>query len=86
MHGQGIYILPDQLERYEGHFKNNLRHGHGVYSYKNGNRHTGVWVDGRREGQGTHRYKETSEEYKGMWKDGLRHGQGHYTHFNGDVY
>ena len=50
MEGFGTYNY-ENGEYYIGHFKNNLRHGQGIYYYKNGKiKYDGEWINNKREG------------------------------------
>lgn len=59
--------------------------GKGTFTYTNGNKYTGDWVDGRYYGQGTFSRKDGSS-YTGAWVDNKYDGQGTYTWPSGNKY
>eukprot|EP01101_Sappina_pedata_P003226 TRINITY_DN1344_c0_g1_i1.p1 TRINITY_DN1344_c0_g1~~TRINITY_DN1344_c0_g1_i1.p1 ORF type:complete len:974 (-),score=262.23 TRINITY_DN1344_c0_g1_i1:154-3075(-) len=59
---------------YDGAWKDNLRHGEGIYKNALGT-YEGFWKSGRRSGQGSMRYTNGSL-YSGSWENDLPHGQG----------
>jgi hypothetical protein len=83
MHGVGSYhysstaIAGDAKiqSKYEGDFKENLRHGDGTYVLPDGSVYTGQWRDGMMSGRGVFTWPDGSL-YEGDWKDGKRHGLG----------
>ena len=36
---------------YEGNFKDGIYHGKGIYIFKNGDKHEGEWIYGKRNGK-----------------------------------
>lgn len=60
-------------------------HGFGTYSYVDGNRYEGQWMDGIRQGKGTWSYVN-GDIYVGDWANGHKHGFGSWTLTNGDRY
>lgn len=62
-----------------------MRHGRGLYVFKNGARYLGDWRCGQKVGFGKFFYPDGST-YKGQWKRDARHGNGVYTYQNGDTY
>lgn len=69
---------------YEGQFKNNFRHGRGVYKWNNGESYEGGWVQGKKEGQGTLTFLN-GNKYIGAFKNGNREGKGIEYDKNGNV-
>jgi hypothetical protein len=70
---------------YEGNYFENVKHGMGVYRYRDGNRvFEGRYVMGQRV-DGKMTYGDGSS-YKGQWYDGKRHGRGTYRFEDGSVY
>lgn len=86
MHGAGVYCYHDKINnkrmldiagecRYEGEFKENFRHGTGMYVLPDGSVYTGQWREGFMNGRGLFKWPDGSV-YDGEWKDGKRHGLG----------
>jgi hypothetical protein len=79
MHGRGSYYYYDALNneketsKYVGEFKENLRHGRGVYTLPDGSIYDGEWRENNPNGWGLFRWPDGSE-YQGPWKDGKRNG------------
>ena len=61
-------------ERYEGQYKDNKRHGHGVYEYGCGDRYEGHWKDGEKHGHGVHECA-SGARCEGHWDDGRPQGR-----------
>lgn len=59
--------------------------GTGTYIYKNLNKYTGKWQDGKRHGRGSFYYID-GEQYSGNWQEDRRHGEGSYTYISGNRY
>jgi len=59
--------------------------GRGQYTYKNGDRYDGDWVDDKRHGHGVY-YVANGDRYDGDFVDGKYHGHGVYYFANGDRY
>lgn len=71
----------DLLEEYEdgfyiGEFEGKMRHGKGVYNYKDGSRYWGSWKNDLKCGVGIQIDHPTKEGYFGQWKKGKHHGRG----------
>ena len=60
---------------YIGQWKDDKRHGYGVFHSAVEGIYEGYWVNGLREGQGKMSYR-TGDVYEGNWKRDLFHGQG----------
>jgi hypothetical protein len=79
MQGQGTYYYYDALNnkketsKYTGEFKENLRHGIGIYTLPDGSIYDGEWRENNPNGWGLFRWPDGSE-YQGPWKDGKRNG------------
>jgi len=65
----------DVQSRYEGDFRENLRHGNGIYVLQDGSVYEGTWREGMMHGRGVFNWSDGSV-YEGEWKDGRRHGAG----------
>ena len=62
-----------------------LRHGPGEIIWENGDRYSGNFFNGNRDGEGTLWFADKSE-YSGSWSCNLMHGRGTRRFSNGDVY
>ena len=51
-------------------------HGKGVYTWPDGNRYTGEYVNGKKEGWGVYTYSN-GKEFEGTWKNGKQEGYGY---------
>lgn len=59
--------------------------GEGTYTWSDGRKYVGEWLDGKMHGQGTYTRPDGSV-YVGEWKNGECHGQGTYTTPDGSEY
>jgi hypothetical protein len=59
-------------------------HGHGTYTYDDGNVYVGEYKDDKRSGHGTYTYA-SGNVYVGEYKDDKRNGHGTYTFASGRV-
>lgn len=83
--GTGTY-LHEAGERYDGEWKNGLRHGKGIQYYPNGQlKYDGEFNEGRREGKGTYYFKN-GDRYSGGFKENKMNGKGTYHYANGDKF
>jgi len=90
----GLKMDGDQFltgDVYVGDWEDNLKHGFGTQTWKNGEKYEGGWVHGKRQGKGTHWVKRSSggklrKLYTGDWVDNRMHGLGIYYYDNGDKY
>eukprot|EP00199_Chlamydomonas_sp_CCMP681_P005883 CAMPEP_0119101646 /NCGR_PEP_ID=MMETSP1180-20130426/641_1 /TAXON_ID=3052 ORGANISM="Chlamydomonas cf sp, Strain CCMP681" /NCGR_SAMPLE_ID=MMETSP1180 /ASSEMBLY_ACC=CAM_ASM_000741 /LENGTH=247 /DNA_ID=CAMNT_0007085797 /DNA_START=75 /DNA_END=818 /DNA_ORIENTATION=+ len=76
-------------ERYQGEWRNNLRHGKGTVIYKNGDKYEGDWSSGLRHGLGTlwiYKGGKYLVRYNGEWRDDSPNGHGTYFEDNKDTY
>lgn len=62
-----------------------MRHGKGIFQFKNGARYEGTWKNGLKHGTGKFNYPDGSW-YWGCWKENKKRGFGKYCYANGDVY
>eukprot|EP00913_Durusdinium_trenchii_P025110 g23570.t1 len=70
--GYNYKVFPDG-SRYEGQWKDGLKHGKGRFTYPDGDVYDGVWQDGKAHGHGTYTSKQS--KYVGDWQSDLKHGQ-----------
>lgn len=55
--------------------------GSGTFSWPDGRKYEGDYVDDKKEGQGIF-YWPDGRKYEGGWKNGKQHGKGYYTSAN----
>jgi hypothetical protein len=67
----------NEVESYDGGWKNDQYHGKGTLKYANGNVHSGEWKNGKRHGKGTLKYANGAE-CEGVWADDKMVGEGNY--------
>jgi DNA polymerase III epsilon subunit family exonuclease len=74
--GTKIWKLKDKSidARYEGQFKDGLRHGHGLLNYSNGSIFDGNWDEDKRSGYGVLTWPN-GDQYKGDWSNGKMTGK-----------
>lgn len=66
-------------DRYEGEWKDGMRHGQGSYSCKStGGKYEGLYEKDQKSGKGKYTYSN-GDWYEGDWLEGLREGDGVYT-------
>eukprot|EP00438_Fugacium_kawagutii_P033875 Skav201120 [mRNA] locus=scaffold185:476810:491022:- [translate_table: standard] len=70
--GYNYKVFPDG-SRYEGQWKDGLKHGKGRFIYPDGDVYDGEWQDGKAHGHGTYTSKQS--KYVGDWQSDLKHGQ-----------
>ena len=58
----------------QGDFQHGKRHGYGVYTYADGGRFEGEWIDDKVHGRGVSVYA-SGNCYEGEWVDGKINGQ-----------
>lgn len=47
------------------------KHGHGIYTWGQGRKYDGMWVQGKQDGIGEY-YSPNGGSRRGLWKDGTR--------------
>lgn len=67
MNGLGKFTWPDG-SRYEGEYKDDLKHGFGTFFWADHKKWTGFWIFGMMQGIGTLVIKGSS--FKGEWDNG----------------
>jgi len=82
--GRGVYIESETGTTYEGHFQDDMRHGHGIL-ISSESKFDGFFVNDEREGHGTLVLNE-SVSYRGTFKGGKYHGTGTLCDGDGRVY
>ena len=75
---RGVYRYAASGEKYDGEWKNNMKHGIGRMTYAKAGEYNGFWENGRRHGEGVFHYSN-GDVYSGWWKFGEKEGIGCYT-------
>lgn len=70
---------------YEGHIKDNKRHGQGKYTWHGGNWYEGDWADDLKHGTGKFTWV-SGDTYEGEYFEDNRQGAGIKAYSNGDKY
>jgi hypothetical protein len=83
LNGMGSYEGPEG--KYEGDWKDNLKHGKGTMTWTSGDRYVGAWTEDNMNGEGQF-FWTNGKAYDGQWVDGLREGRGALTFPNGSKY
>ena len=65
-----MYTFSDGHQYYNGEWKNNIRHGHGLGLYKSGDIYEGGFVNNMQEGQGIHYDQGNWHRIPGHMADG----------------
>jgi hypothetical protein len=71
----GTVVMKEEY-MYDSGFTNNHYTGDVAYSYHNGDRYNGYFVDGKPEGEGTFTRADRKESYTGTFLKGKYHGKG----------
>jgi len=71
--------------KYEGHVKDDKKHGQGTLTFNSGDKYIGQWHNDKKQGQGTYIFVH-GDKYVGQWKDNKMHGHGTYFFKNGNKY
>ena len=79
---RGIYRYAATVEKYDGEWRANRKHGIGRMTYAKAGEYNGFWENGRRHGEGVFTYTN-GDVYSGWWKFGEKEGTGCYTFKNG---
>jgi antitoxin component YwqK of YwqJK toxin-antitoxin module len=71
-------------QSYQGNFDHGLRHGFGVYYYKDCTKmYEGEYKNGKYDSHGVYYYESGTKMYEGEWKDGKYDGHGVYYYRSG---
>ena len=62
---------------YEGMWKNGKMEGEGIFTWSNGKRYEGNYVNNQKNGFG--KFINPPKIYEGFWEDGKPHGKGKIT-------
>ncbi|MGE0355754.1 MAG: caspase family protein [Burkholderiales bacterium] len=81
LHGKGQYT--SKAFKYEGEFKDGLKHGKGAYAWENGDQYEGDFLEDRPSGRGKYRFAN-GDSYEGEVKGGVIAGRGIYVTRAGD--
>jgi len=79
--GSGTYTWSNNannqqdLDRYEGDWANDRRHGFGVQYWRDGSRYVGAWGNGTKAGTGVYHYAD-GDRNEGEWANGELNGYG----------
>jgi hypothetical protein len=84
-HGQGVYKSAFG-DVYEGEFKDDQYHGHGMLVFQSKATYNGQWFNGMRHGQGIYIYPDGKTKYSGGFRDSKFDGKGEMTYFDGTKY
>jgi hypothetical protein len=60
---------------YKGEWKNNKRHGKGLFEWADGVKYDGDYRDDKRHGEGVYTWP-SGEKYTGEWRNDMREGNG----------
>ena len=58
--------------------------GHGVFTWSDGRKYEGEYVDDKKEGEGVFTWPD-GRKYDGKWKNGKQHGKGVYHSQKGET-
>ncbi|HQW37679.1 MAG TPA: caspase family protein [Usitatibacteraceae bacterium] len=81
LHGKGRYT--SKVFKYDGEFKDGLKHGTGRYEWENGDRYEGTFAEDRPSGAGKYQFAN-GDNYEGEVKAGVIAGRGTYVTRAGD--
>eukprot|EP01094_Clydonella_sp_ATCC50884_P027696 TRINITY_DN8069_c0_g1_i1.p2 TRINITY_DN8069_c0_g1~~TRINITY_DN8069_c0_g1_i1.p2 ORF type:complete len:123 (-),score=25.95 TRINITY_DN8069_c0_g1_i1:454-822(-) len=66
--------------------KDDMFHGHGVYTKPDGSGYKGEFVNGKKHGRGITFDQHGRTQHEGEYRDGMFSGFGHYFYAAGDEY
>ena len=70
MEGYGKYTFDNGNGSYIGERKTSQKHGHGLYTYKDGATYNGEWVNDVKHGYGVYTWA-SGKVRKGIWKNNV---------------
>ena len=80
----------DNGDKYFGKWKNDKKHGHGVWMDTDGWKYDGEWKDDKKHGRGVYTFApecfDNGDKYDGEWRDDKRNGCGVMTYAYGCKY
>ena len=76
--GSGTYLYFTTADRYDGMWRQNIKHGLGKMVYNKKGEYQGYWENGRRHGEGVFIYPN-GDVYSGWWRFGEKDGTANYT-------
>ncbi|XP_068629976.1 MORN repeat-containing protein 3-like [Battus philenor] len=83
-------IFTSRFDKFVGDWKNDLKHGKGLFLTIGGKLYEGDWYNGYRHGYGTLSYRLPNRtfymQYRGEWIKGKPEGVGWWYYENGDIY
>lgn len=85
--GHGLSLSSDGLERYDGFWRDDQRHGYGVCKYRSNATYFGDWAGNQRHGHGVMVYAN-GDRFCGRWSHDRCHGYGIHkaAESSGEVY
>ncbi len=72
-------------EKYEGQIMRGLKHGQGIYTWRDGTLYEGQWHQDQEHGYGKKCFAN-GDRYEGYWDHGVFSGHGTYTWLDGALY
>ena len=79
------YLINADLRRFEGNFKDDVKHGNGRAWYKNGSMYSGNFSEDQPNGKGQKSFAD-GDFYNGDFKQGIFHGKGSLISTDGSQY
>ena len=77
-------MLVGPAGKYDGEFKDGMKHGRGEFTFNNGLRYVGDYENGIREGSGTIYKKSGGLAYSGNIRNGIPNGKGYIINAKGE--
>lgn len=84
--GFGVYHYENEFFKYEGEWKDGLKHGHGKLTMRDGSFYEGEFSKGEIEGHGCRFSALNGNKYSGQFHQGEFHGTGTMYYADGNVY